>query len=138
MSLEKIIEKIIADAQAEADRIIQESRQRAEAIKKDAEEQASGKAEAYRKEVEREAQLQASRIVTQARLEKRLRLLRQKRELVEEVLKRILEDDSLGKRTLAVKVIAKGGEREEAMNREKLIEELRSRLESDILRALNI
>jgi V/A-type H+-transporting ATPase subunit E len=138
MSLEKIIEKIIADAQAEADRIILESRQKAEAIKKDAEEQAFGKAEAYRKEVEREAQLQASRVITQARLEKKLALLRQKRELLEEVLKKSLEDDSLPKERLAKKVILKEGEQEEAMDRERLVEELRSKLEADILEALKV
>lgn len=138
MSLEKIIDKIIADARAEAERIILESRHKAEAIKKAAEEQASSQTSAYRKEVEREAMLQASRIVTQARLEKKLTLLRQKRELLEEVLKKTLEDDSLRKKTPVRKVILKGGVKEEAMDREKLIEELRSRLENDILKALKI
>ncbi len=138
MSLEKIIDKIIADARAEAERIILESRHKAEALKKTAEEQASSQASAYRKEVEREAMLQASRIVTQARLEKKLALLRQKKELLEEVLKKTLEDGSLPKKTLTKKVILKGGEQEEAMDREKLVEELRSRLENDILKALKI
>lgn len=138
MSLEKIIDKIMADARAEAERIILESRHKAEAIKKAAEEQVSSRASAYRKEVEREAMLQASRIVTQARLEKKLTLLRQKKELLEEVLKKTLEDGSLSKKTLTKKVILKGGEQEEAVDRERLVEELRSKLENDILKALKI
>jgi Na+-translocating ferredoxin:NAD+ oxidoreductase RnfG subunit len=82
--------------------------------------------------------LEASRIVTQARLEKKLNILRQKKDLLEEVLKKALDDDSLRDKTLTKKVILKGGEQEEALDRERLIEELRPKLENDILRALKI
>ncbi|MDH7512121.1 MAG: V-type ATP synthase subunit E family protein [Clostridiales bacterium] len=138
MSLERIIEKIIADAQAEAEKIVFESRQKAEAIKRAAYEEASERAAAYQKNAEREAMLEASRIVTQARLEKKLNILRQKKDLLEEVLKKALDDDSLRDKTLTKKVILKGGEQEEALDRERLIEELRPKLENDILRALKI
>jgi vacuolar-type H+-ATPase subunit H len=138
MSLEKIIEKIISDAEAEAEKIILESRNRAENIRKSAEKEAAERAEAYLKEAEREAALQAGRIVTQARLEKKMKILRQKRELLDEVMRKAFEADFMRQKELKRKVVTKNGEREEAFAREKLMEEIRSRLESDILEALKI
>ncbi|MBM3284422.1 MAG: hypothetical protein FJY81_00955 [Candidatus Aminicenantes bacterium] len=138
MSLEKIIEKIIADAQTEAEKIVLESRQKAEAIKKAAYEEAREQAQAYQREAEREALLQASRLVTQARLEKKLNILRQKKDLLEEVLKKALEDGALREKSMTRKVILKEGEREEPLDSEKLIEGLRSKLENEILEALKI
>ncbi len=138
MSLEKIVERIIADARAQAEAIIEESRQRAEAMKSKAREEALELAARYRQEVEREARLEASRIVTQARLEKKLRLLRQRKDLLEEVLKRALADQAVQEKMLTKKVILKQGEREEAVDRERLFEELRSKLEYDIVEALKL
>jgi vacuolar-type H+-ATPase subunit H len=138
MSLEKIIEKIISDAEAEAEEIIRESRDKAENIRKAAEKEGAERAAAYLQEAEREAGLEASRILTQARLEKKLKILRQKRELLDDILRAAFEADPLRQKEFKRKVIAKDGEREESFDREKLIEELRSRLENDILEALKI
>ena len=138
MSLEKIVEKIFADAMAEAERISLETRERADGIKKAAKEEAEKRAAAYLQEAEREARLQASRIITQARLEKRMRILREKRALLEHVLERALSNDVLRQSKLKKQVIAKEGEREEDFSREQLFEELRSRLEKDILDVLKI
>lgn len=138
MSLEKIIEKIIADARVEAEAIIEESRQRAEDIKNKAREEAMELASRYRQEVERQARLEASRIITQARLEKKLTLLRQRKDLLEEALRKALSDQAVEQKMLTKKVIFKQGEREETMDRERLIEELRTKLEYDIVEALKL
>jgi len=53
-------------------------------------------------------------------------------------MKKALETDSLRQKELKRRIIGKDGEREEAFEKEKLIEELRSRLENDILEALKI
>jgi vacuolar-type H+-ATPase subunit H len=138
MSLEKIVEKIIADAGAEAEKIILESRKKAEEIKQAAQCEAGEKAAARLSEAEREARLQASRILTQARLEKKLLVLGHRRELLDQVLNRALESDSLRTAGLTRTVVAKDGERQEVFDRGKLIAELRARLESEILDLLKI
>jgi vacuolar-type H+-ATPase subunit H len=138
MSLEKIVEKIIADARSEGEKIILESRRRAEEIKEAARKEAEDKAAARRVEVEREARLQAGRIVSQARLEKKLRLLTQKRELLDEVLTRALASDSFRRLELKRQVVVKDGVREEVLDRGKFLAELRTRLEEEILDALKL
>lgn len=138
MSLEKIIEKIISEARVEAEAIIEESRQRAEDIKNKARQEALELAARYRQEVERQARLEASRIITEARLEKKLRLLRQRKDLLEEVLRKAVSDQAVKQKMLTKKVVLKQGEREEALDRERLIEELRARLEYDIVEALKL
>jgi vacuolar-type H+-ATPase subunit H len=138
MSLEKILEKIIDDAQNEADDIILESKKKAEEIKEKARNEASNLLESIVKEAERQGQLEASRIVTKARLEKKINTLARKKELIEEVLEKAFQKGAKGKKGLKRKVIMKEGESEEPYDEEKLKEELRSKLESEILEALKI
>ena len=138
MSLEKILEKIIADAKEETEQIIRESRARAETIKKEADEEAAIRGESYIKEAEREANLQASRIITQTRLESKLDILRLKKELLEEVLDKALGPEFLERRRLRKKVIMKDGVREEEVDGDRFVAELRLRLEKEILEALKI
>jgi len=138
MSLEKIVDKIISDAREEAEGIVLESRKKAEEIKQAARREADEKAAARLAEADREARLQAGRILTQARLEKKLLLLRKKRELLDQVLTRAFDSDSLRSLELKRTVIVKNGEREEVLGREKLIAELRARLESEIMDLLKI
>jgi len=138
MSLEKIVEKIIADARSEGEKIILESRRTAEEIKAAARKEAEEKAAARRSEVERDARLQASRIVSQARLEKKLRLLTQKRELLDEVLTKAFDSDSFRRLEFKRQVVFRDGVREEAFDRGKFVAELRTRLEEEILDALKI
>jgi len=138
MSLEKIVDTIIADARKEAEEIILESRKKAEEIRQTARREAEEKAAARLAEADREARLQAGRILTQARLEKKLLVLRQKRDLIDQVLTRAFESDSLRPVKLKRTVVVKDGEREEVFGREKLIAELRARLESEILDLLKI
>ncbi len=138
MSLEKILEKIIEDAQTEADKIIVESQKKAEEIKEKARNEASDLAEALLKEAEKQGHLEASRIVTKARLEKKINTLSRKKELIEEVLEKAFQKGAKGKKGLKRKIIMKEGESEEPYDEEKLKEELRTELESEILEALEI
>lgn len=138
MSLEKILKKIIDDAQVEADKIILESQKKAEEIKEKGRKKASDLAEALVKEAERQGHLEASRIITKARLEKKINTLSRKKELIEEVLEKAFQRGAKGKERLKRKIIMKEGESEEPYDEEKLKEELRSKLENEILEALKI
>lgn len=138
MSLEQIVEKIIAEGKAEAERIVQEGRQKAEAVRIAAEKEAAERAASTLKDAEREAALQANQIMAQARLEKKIALLRQKRELLDKVLKDAFYQMAPGEIRLKRRVVDKDGVREESIDREKLIEELRPRLEKEILEALKV
>jgi vacuolar-type H+-ATPase subunit H len=138
MSLEKILKKIEDDAHQGADCIIQESRQRAEQIKGAAREEAAEMAESILKENERQARLEASRIVTQARLERKIDLLACKKELIDMVLDRAFQKESRGREGLKRIVIQKEGQREEAFDEKRLKDELRPRLEKYIADLLKI
>jgi len=138
MSLEKILEKIINDAQAEADSIISESQKKAEEIKEAARKEASTLAAALMEEAERKANLKASRLITQARLEKRIDILSRKKELINEILEKALQKSGFEEKELKKKIVLKDGEREESYDREKLLEEFRPKLENYILKVLKI
>ncbi|MGD2295714.1 MAG: V-type ATP synthase subunit E family protein [Candidatus Aminicenantes bacterium] len=138
MSLEKILKKITDDAQEEAAQIIQESRQKAEKIKEAARQEASLMAEAILKESEKETQLEASRIVTQARLKRKIDILACKKELIHTVLEKAFRRESKGSEGLKKIVIQKEGEREEVFDEQKVMDELRPHLEKLIADLLKI
>lgn len=138
MSLEKIIERIVSDAQEEAERIVAGSREKAESLKGTAERQASESFAAYLKEAEREADLQANQIMAQARLERKIALLRQKREILDEVLKKAFSLAASGGIGLKRQVVLRDGTRMEEFDRDRLLKELRPRLEKDIVEILKI
>jgi len=138
MSLEKILERILADAQAEADRIIKESHLKADEIKEKACQQGKEHAEAFLEEVERQGRLEANRLVTQARLEERIKILTCKKELIDEVLDRAFQKERFEEKGLKQKIIMKDGEKEVLFDQEKLKQELRPRLENVIVEVLKI
>lgn len=138
MSLEKILDKILEEAQREAEIIILESRQKAEEIKQNARKQGEMQATALIGQVERQGNLEASRLVTQARLEKRINVLRCKKELIDEVLDKAFKKLEGEKTGLKRKIILKDGELEEFVDHEKLKQELRPKLEKDIVEVLKI
>ena len=138
MSLEKILKKIIDDARSEADKIILESEMKAGEIKEKAREEATNLAEALIKEEKRKGQLEASRLITQARLERRISILSRKKELVDEVLEKAFQKGGLGKEGLKRKIILKDGEKEESYDEKRLKEELRLKLENEIIESLKI
>ena len=138
MSLEKILDKIVDDANAEADEIRLENRKKAEKIKEEAEKKASELAGALLEEAEKQGQLEASRLITQARLETRISILSRKKGLVLEVMERAFQKEVLGKKGLKRTIITKEGEREEPLDEARLKEELRSKLENEIIEFLGI
>lgn len=138
MSLEKILKKIVDDGQAEADRIILENQKKAEEIKENARKETLELAEALLKEAEQQGNLEANRLITHARLEKRINILSRKKELIDEVLEKAFVKESLGKKSLKRKIILKDGEKEESFDEKKLKEELRPGLESYIAKVLKI
>ena len=95
-------------------------------------------AAALREETERKVRLEASRIITQARLEKRIKILSWKKELIDEILEKALQKADLGEEKLKKKIILKDGEREEFYHKDRLLEEIRPKLENYILKILKI
>jgi len=138
MSLEKILEKIIDDARAEADNVISENKKKAEEIIEAAKNEASDLGVSVIEETERKALLEASRLVTQARLEKRISILSQKKKIIDEILKKALQKADFGRKELKKEIVLKDGVREESYGWEKLSEELRPKLEKYILEFLKI
>ena len=138
MSLGKILKRVNDNAQAEIKRIILESEKKAADIKEKAQQEACQKAEALVKEIEKEANLEASRIITKARLQKKINLLKRKKELIDEVLTKAFEEEKLDEKKLIKKIVLKKGERQEQLEIERLKEELRPKLENYIAEVLKI
>lgn len=138
MSLEKILDKILEEAREEAGRIHSESRQKADEIMQNARKSGEKQASEILEQAVRQGNLEASRLVTQARLEKRIKILKIKKDLIDEVLEKAFqkqEGDDLRLRRI---IVRKDGESEEFIDREKLQQELRPKLEKDIAEVLKV
>jgi vacuolar-type H+-ATPase subunit E/Vma4 len=138
MSLEKILNTIIEYAQAEAVAIVKESQSKAEEIKETVRKEALELAEALHAEEERQGRLEASRLITQARLEGRIDILSTKKEIIEDVLAKALDKERSSIEKLKRQIIMKEGEREEAFNESRLLDEIRPQLEKFINDALKL
>lgn len=138
MSLEKILNTIIGDAQTEAVAIVKESQSKAEEIKETARKEALELAEALHAEEERQGRLEASRLITQARLEGRIDILSNKKEIIEDVLAKALDKERSSIEKLKRQIIMKEGEREEAFDESRLLDEIRPQLEKFINDALKL
>lgn len=138
MSLEKILNTIIQDAQTEALQIIRDSQSKAEDIKEKSRQKALDSAQALQNEEERQGRLEASRLVTQARLEQKIAILSKKKEIIAEVLARALEKEQSGIEKLKKRVILKEGEREENFDERRLMGEIRAQLEKFIIDSLKL
>ncbi len=138
MSLEKILNTIIEYAQAEAVVIVKESQSKAEGIKEMARKEALELAEALHAEEERQGRLEASRLITQARLEGRIDILSTKKEIIEDVLAKALDKERSSIEKLKRRIIMKEGEREEAFDESRLLDEIRPQLEKFINDALEL
>lgn len=138
MSLEKILDKILEEARSEAEQILRESRQKAEEITQNARKEGEMQANAILDQAERQGNLEASRLVTQARLEKRIKILSSKKDLIDEVLDKAFQKQKGDIIGLKRKIILKDGELEEFVDQEKLKQELRPKLEKDIAEVLKI
>ena len=138
MSLENILNKIAADAQEQRDRILEEAQSKAAEIRAKAEMEGKQQSETLLNEAVREAELEGHRLVTQARLQHKLRMLSIKRELVEEVLaKAFLAQD---RKALSLKrtVVMKEGEQEEDFDLAQILDLLRPILEDQVAGMLEI
>lgn len=138
MSLEKILNTIIGDAQTEAVAIVKESQSKAEEIKETARKEALELAEALHADEERQGRLEASRLITQARLEGRIDILSTKKEIIEDVLAKALDKEHSSIEKLKRQIIMKEGEREEAFDESRLLDEIRPQLEKFINDALKL
>lgn len=138
MSLETIIEKILSDAGAEAEGIMDDHRAKARAIKEEAEEAAAAHAADILRNAEREGRLEGGRILTRARLDRRIALLEARQSLVTEVMGKAFAGKLPKEGTLKREVVLKDGVREEEFSRDRLMEELRPKLENDIAEILEI
>lgn len=138
MSLEKIIERILEEARIEVERILQESRIKADDIKEKARIEGQEHAEALLDEVDRQGKLEASRLITQARLEKRIKILSCKKELIDKVLDRAFQKENLAERGVRQTIIMKDGEKEVSFDKERLKQEVRPLLEKDIAEVLKL
>jgi len=138
MSLEKIVDKILDEAREEAERIRSDSLRKADEIMQNARKTGDRQAAEILEQAERHGNLEASRLVTQARLEKRIKILKFKKDLIDEVLEKAFQKQEGDDIRLRRKIIRKDGESEEFIDREKLQQELRPRLEKDIAEVLKI
>ncbi|MCD6517560.1 MAG: hypothetical protein J7L72_09125 [Candidatus Aminicenantes bacterium] len=138
MGLDDILKKISYQGDAEAHQIIDESRNKAEQIKTNAEQEALKEAGAYLSEEQRRAEMEATRILTQARLDKRMKILFFKREVINKVMDEAFEQALKGEQTLKKKVIMKEGEKQSVLDGEKVKDELRSLIEGLIAEDLKL
>lgn len=138
MSLEKIINKIIDDARSEAQVIVEESKVKAEEIIAAASRETQDQVERLIAEYQKQGKLEASRIVTQARLERQISSLACKKELIAEVVDKAFEKEKISKELLKRKVVLKDGEKEEYFSEDNLKEDLRPHLEGFIAEVLKI
>jgi len=138
MGLDDILKKISSQGDAEAYQIIDESRNKAEQIKTNAEQEALKEARAYLSEEQRRAEMEATRILTQARLDKRMKILFFKREVINKVMDEAFEQALKGEQTLKKKVIMREGEKQSVLDGEKVKDELRSLIEGLIAEDLKL
>jgi hypothetical protein len=138
MSLENILQKISEDAQAEVDRIIVESKAKAEEIKDTARKGALSQSEALLLEEERKGKLEAGRLVTQARLQRKLDILACKKDLIDEVLIKAFQKAHFDGSSLTRTIIMKDGEHEEPFDERKVMDEIRPQLEKYICDVLDL
>jgi len=89
-------------------------------------------------EAVRGAELEGHRLVTQARLQHKLRILSIKRELVEEVLAKAFLNQDRKALSLKRTVVMKEGEQEEDFDLAQILDELRPILENQIAGMLEI
>jgi len=138
MGLDDILKKISSQGEAEASQIIDESRNKAEQIKTHAEQEAFKEAEAYLSEEQRRAEMEAIRILTQARLDKRMKILVFKKETINKVVDEAFDQALKGEKALQKQVIMKDGEKQSVLDREKIKDELRPLIEGLIAEDLKL
>jgi hypothetical protein len=138
MSLKHILETIEAQSCEDTARIIRESEEKAQAIKERARKEAESEAAAYLEEDERKANMEAGRILTQARLDKRLHVLGRKKEIIDGIIAEAFKQKGLKGQVLKKTVVLKDRQKQEFLDENRLQEELRPELERIIVSELKI
>ncbi len=138
MSLESICEKILKEAEEEAEQLRLEAKEKAENIYLASEREAAKQAELLLQQAEQEAQLEALRIISQARLERRLTLLQVRHRWVEKVLELASQEAKTGGKLTRRIIISREGTREERLAETQWKEELKRKWENLILHILGI
>jgi len=138
MSLDKILARIMEEAEKEAARLRQETRQKAEQMMAASREEAQKRAAEIISRAEEEARTEAQSLISEARLNKRLALLETKRKWVDLVLDKAFEMAGLVNPSLQKTIVTRRGIEKEGIEAERLRQELRFRLEKLILELLGI
>jgi V/A-type H+/Na+-transporting ATPase subunit E len=138
MGLDDILKKISSQAESEAHKIVEESKQKARQIKKNAEMEASKQAEEYLLLEKRRAEMEATRIMTQARLDKKMKILFAKKEIISQVLDEAFDQALKGKEDLKKTVVMKDGEKQSTLDKKRIKDELRPEMEGQIAEDLKL
>jgi vacuolar-type H+-ATPase subunit E/Vma4 len=138
MGLDEILRKISSQSDSEVHKIVEESRKKAEQIKKDAQQEASEEAKKYLDNEKRRAEMEATRIMTQARLDKKMKILFSKKEIIGQVLDKAFDQALKGKKDLKKRVVMKDGEQQSALDMKRIKDEIRPDLEAYIAEELKL
>ncbi len=138
MGLEDIINNIIKEAEEEAEKLRQNARATADKLIASSREEAEKKAAQLQRQAEQEGQVEALRILSQARLGKKLALLAARRKWVDMVLNKAGEEAGLHDQTVKRLIVTREGLEEEKVAEDRFKEDLRLRLEKQILELLGI
>jgi vacuolar-type H+-ATPase subunit H len=138
MGLDDILKKINSQGEAEVHQIIEQNQEKAQQIRIHAEKEASKEAEEYLINQERQAEMEATRIMTQARLDKKIKILYCKKELIDQVLEDAFTQALKGRQALEKRVIMKDGEKQSPLHKEKIKDEIRPLIEGQIAEDLKL
>lgn len=138
MGLDEILKKISSQAESEAHKVVEESQEKARQIKKSAEMEASKQAEEYLLHEKRRAEMEATRIMTQARLDKKMKILFCKKEIISQVLDEAFDQALKGKKDLKKTVVMKDGEKQSVLDKKRIKDELRPEMEGQIAEDLKL
>jgi len=138
MGLDEILKKISSQAESEAHKVVEESQEKARQIKKNAEMEASKQAEEYLLHEKRRSEMEATRIMTQARLDKKMKILFCKKEIIGQILDEAFDQALKGRKGLKKTVVMKDGEKRSALDKKRIKDELRPGMEGKIAEDLKL
>jgi len=138
MGLDEILKKISSQAESEAHKVVEESQEKARQIKKNAEMEASKQAEEYLLHEKRRSEMEATRIMTQARLDKKMKILFCKKEIIGQILDEAFDQALKGRKGLKKTVVMKHGEKQSILDKKSVKDELSAELEGLIAEDLKL
>lgn len=137
MAVDDIVKKILSDADMEASNIKKKAEKKAEEILKVAEKQAQNKKNEYLDSFNQYMKQTVQKIITNANMEAKRIILVAKSEVIDEVFK--LAAKEIDKTRLPKKIVVlKDGQKEEAVNPEDFLMQLKLKLATPVAKTLNI